>query len=272
MRCILIDWDGNPATWGGCNFRRYGEAGSPGIPERCCHPLEDVKGVAVPTINIGGVECRFCKKHYNQVKKSETGYPRFGLFTDGFLPSHHADKPEGMGGSINWKEDLDGNPIEKKKGGRGPNKKKVKKLVSLDDKDRRIAELEGQVDELKSILNDLQAENDLLKADAYSEAGSEATQSFDGDTDEETEELKTEWTSPKGGSVDIPGGVGWVEGEEKQLELLLPYLKEAWRLGLSEASCGRPLTAEDACRLGLTYTEQKRRMKRFFRGWKEAKK
>ena len=205
----------------GCQFRRYST--KPRGEAMVCDT--DITryiardggafGQAVPvpftfSLDINGAEYCFCKKHYNQVKKSETGYPRFGLINDGILPERFADKPDDTGALCGWTKNLDGTPIEKKKGGRGPNKKKVKKtLVPLDDKDKQIADLHLEVDELKAMLNDLQAENTLLKQGLKGGVVDEVLEQLE--EDGEMECLDT-------AQVSVSDRVDAIEGQEPEPE------------------------------------------------------
>jgi len=168
------------------------------------------------SLDINGAEYCFCKKHYNQVKKSETGYPRFGLINDGILPERFADKPDDTGALCGWCKNLDGTPIEKKKGGRGPNKKKVKKtLVPLDDKDKQIADLHLEVDELKAMLNDLRAENTLLKQGLKDEVVDEVLEQLEEDGELECLDTSLPFPNP---SFTVSDRVDAIEGQEPESE------------------------------------------------------
>jgi len=179
-----------------CSFRRRSETAHKEYDERG-QPVACHLKVATETLNINGVEKCFCKRHLAQVKKSDTGLPRFGFIDDDFLPERYLDKPDDTGDLCRWTMNLDGTPTGYIGRPRKSNKEKPKKrLVALDDKDRLIAKLEGKVIKLEEEVVRLKSENSRLggqfylspsDSDAESEADSEATQPYDNPTDEETE-------------------------------------------------------------------------------------
>ena len=142
-------------------------------------------------------------------ESNETGLPRFGLWSDDTLPDTHQDKIDGQ--KISWNFDLNGDAIEKKGRKKKVAKKKVaKKLVPINDD----SALEKRLSDALAKIEELELENESLKKqikdfvsgevwtcqptkspEGDSEATprfpeptlSNATQPWDGETDEETE-------------------------------------------------------------------------------------
>ncbi len=151
--------------WPTCSFRRFtsgrNPAGSiPGHPLRCDLPIAtDPEGLDDPHYLLiprtGEMRC-FCKRHRTQVEKAG-GIARYGLIDDDFLPERYMDVPDDKGYRCHWTKNLDGVEIIEQqeygavKGSTAPKvKKPKKKMVPLDDKDRRIADLEGQLAEAQA--------------------------------------------------------------------------------------------------------------------------
>ena len=156
------------------------------------------------SLEINGQVHHFCKTHYNQVRKSETGYPRFGLINDGVLPERFADKPEGEGKPCGWRRDLDGNEIEKKV----KRKKKVRKGASLSD----FSHLQQRTDEKSDEKYDK-----LLKKETETHNENVWLKSKNEELEEKIKRLEAELSDLRGGSdVDSEATLPFTDPDEPQ--------------------------------------------------------